>query len=225
MIVSDANNHVYLDEGIILYSKGDARFIPELKIRYKVEPEEKLIRLYDVPRFLTYQEKEYIYYILLETFCFYPQGARAEYKGFADYTVKENGYSFYEYNQKENPQGILGELIFDIPRPEREPEKIARIRDIYNMLIRNFKEIGTRPMCIAFNGVISDFKTVYMVIQYIFDHHPKIKEKKSEVYIFKRMGLFGGNKRIYIVPRTIIKEKREKEEKEKQEEPRINAKE
>ena len=63
MIVSDANNHVYLDEGIILYSKGDARFNPELKIRYKIEPEEKLIRLYDVPRFLTYQEKEYIYYI------------------------------------------------------------------------------------------------------------------------------------------------------------------
>ena len=77
------------------------------------------------------------------------------------------------------------------------------------MLIRNFKEIGTRPMCIAFNGVISDFKTVYMVIQYIFDHHPKIKEKKSEVYIFKRMGLFGGNKRIYIVPRTIIKKSAE----------------
>ena len=213
MIVSDANNHVYLDEGIILYSNGDARFNPELKIRYKIEPEEKLIRLYDVPRFLTYQEKEYIYYILLETFCFYPQGARGEYKGFADYTVKENGYSF-----------LLGELIFDIPRPEREPEKIARIRDIYNMLIRNFKEIGTRPMCIAFNGITSDFKTVYMVIQYIFDHHPKIKAKKSEVYIFKRMGLFGGNKRIYIVPRTIIKDSREKEQQVK-EEPRIKAEE
>ena len=66
--------------------------------------------------------------------------------------------------------------------------------------------------------------TVYMVIQYIFDHHPKLKAKKNEVYIFKRMGLFGGNKRIYIVPRTIIKDSREKEQ-QASEEPRIKAEE
>ena len=111
MIVSDANNHVYLDEGIILYSKGDARYNPELKIRYKIEPEEKLIRLYDVPRFLTYQEKEYIYYILLETFCFYPQGAREEYKGFANYTVKEMDTAFMSITKKKILKEYLASLF------------------------------------------------------------------------------------------------------------------
>lgn len=211
MAVTDVNNHVYLDEGIIFYSRGNVRYNPELKINYKIDKEEKAIRLYDVPRFLTYQEKVYIYYILLETYCFYPYGRKPEYEDFANYTAKENGYSFYEYNSKENPQGILGELIFDIPRQEKEPEKVARIRDIYDMLTRNIKEIGTRPICIAFNGIIADFKTVYMAIQYMFENHPKLMEKKAEVYMFKRMGLFGGNKRIFIVPKQIVKEARNKE--------------
>ena len=218
MAITDIHNHVYLDEGIILYSKTDARIDPELKINYKIEPEEKLIRLYNVPRFLTFQEKEYIYYILLENFYFYPLGKNREYEDFENYTVKENGYSFYEYNSKENPKGILGELLMDIPRPEREPEKIARIRDIYDMLKRNYKEIGKRPICIAFNGNINDFKSVYMVLQFMLDNDSKLKEIKKDIYVFKRLGIFGGNKRIFIVPRAIIKEMREKEAKDKNKE-------
>ena len=216
MAITDIHNHVYLDEGTIIYSKTDARINPELTINYKIEPEEKLIRLYNVPRFLTFQEKEYIYYILLENFYFYPLGKNREYEDFENYTVKENGYSFYEYNSKENPKGILGELLMDIPRPEREPEKIARIRDIYDILKRNYKEIGKRPICIAFNGNINDFKSVYMVLQFMLDNDSKLKEIKKDIYVFKRLGIFGGNKRIFIVPRAIIKEMREKEEKEKQ---------
>ena len=209
MAITDIHNHVYLDEGTIIYSKTDARINPELTINYKIEPEEKLIRLYNVPRFLTFQEKEYIYYILLENFYFYPLGKNREYEDFENYTVKENGYSFYEYNSKENPKGILGELLMDIPRPEREPEKIARIRDIYDMLKRNYKEIGKRPICIAFNGNINDFKSVYMVLQFMLDNDSKLKEIKKDIYVFKRLGIFGGNKRIFIVPRAIIKEMRE----------------
>ena len=218
MAITDIHNHVYLDEGTIIYSKTDARINPELTINYKIEPEEKLIRLYNVPRFLTFQEKEYIYYILLENFYFYPLGKNREYEDFDNYTVKENGYSFYEYNSKENPKGILGELLMDIPRPEREPEKIARIRDIYDMLKRNYKEIGKRPICIAFNGNINDFKSVYMVLQFMLDNDSKLKEIKKDIYVFKRLGIFGGNKRIFIVPRAIIKEMREKEAKDKNKE-------
>ncbi len=218
MAITDIHNHVYLDEGTIIYSKTDARINPELTINYKIEPEEKLIRLYNVPRFLTFQEKEYIYYILLENFYFYPLGKNREYEDFENYTVKENGYSFYEYNSKENPKGILGELLMDIPRPEREPEKIARIRDIYDMLKRNYKEIGKRPICIAFNGNINDFKSVYMVLQFMLDNDSKLKEIKKDIYVFKRLGIFGGNKRIFIVPRAIIKEMREKEAKDKNKE-------
>ena len=218
MAITDIHNHVYLDEGTIIYSKTDARINPELTINYKIEPEEKLIRLYNVPRFLTFQEKEYIYYILLENFYFYPLGKNREYEDFENYTVKENGYSFYEYNSKENPKGILGELLMDIPRPEREQEKIARIRDIYDMLKRNYKEIGKRPICIAFNGNINDFKSVYMVLQFMLDNDSKLKEIKKDIYVFKRLGIFGGNKRIFIVPRAIIKEMREKEAKDKNKE-------
>ena len=218
MAITDIHNHVYLDEGTIIYKKTDARINPELTINYKIEPEEKLIRLYNVPRFLTFQEKEYIYYILLENFYFYPLGKNREYEDFENYTVKENGYSFYEYNSKENPKGILGELLMDIPRPEREPEKIARIRDIYDMLKRNYKEIGKRPICIAFNGNINDFKSVYMVLQFMLDNDSKLKEIKKDIYVFKRLGIFGGNKRIFIVPRAIIKEMREKEAKDKNKE-------
>ena len=218
MAITDIHNHVYLDEGTIIYSKTDARINPELTINYKIEPEEKLIRLYNVPRFLTFQEKEYIYYILLENFYFYPLGKNREYEDFENYTVKENGYSFYEYNSKENPKGILGELLMDIPRPEREPEKIARIRDIYDILKRNYKEIGKRPICIAFNGNINDFKSVYMVLQFMLDNDSKLKEIKKDIYVFKRLGIFGGNKRIFIVPRAIIKEMREKEAKDKNKE-------
>ena len=106
----------------------------------------------------------------------------------------------------------------DIPRPEREPEKIARIRDIYDMLKRNYKEIGKRPICIAFNGNINDFKSVYMVLQFMLDNDSKLKEIKKDIYVFKRLGIFGGNKRIFIVPRAIIKEMREKEAKDKNKE-------
>ena len=216
MAITDIHNHVYLDEGIILYSKADARIDPELKINYKIEKDEKIIRLYNVPRFLTYIEKVYIYYILLESFYFYPLGKRGEYEAFQNYTVKENGYSFYEYNGKDDSKGIFGELLMDIPRQEKEPEKIARIRDIYDMLTRNVKDIGQRPICIAFNGTINDFKTVFDSVLFMFNNDKKLIEKKKEVYIFKRLGIFGGNKRIYIVPRKIIKEMREKEGKEKQ---------
>ena len=84
------------------------------------------------------------------------------------------------------------------------------------MLTRNVKDIGQRPICIAFNGTINDFKTVFDSVLFMFNNDKKLIEKKKEVYIFKRLGIFGGNKRIYIVPRKIIKEMREKEEKEKQ---------
>ena len=74
------------------------------------------------------------------------------------------------------------------------------------MLIRNKNDLGKSPICIAFNGIMPDFKDVYRVIDYIFETDKELAKHKDKCLIFKRNGLFGGNKRIFIVPKTIIEE-------------------
>ena len=123
-----------------------------------------------------------------------------------DFVVKENGYTYYEFNNIDGEsKGILGELIFEIPRQKDEPEKLLRIREIYDMLSRNLNEIGNRPICIAFNGIIPDFKDVFKVIIYMFENDEKLKKKRENCILFKRNGILGGNKRIFIVPKKAVK--------------------
>ena len=76
-----------------------------------------------------------------------------------------------------------------------------------------------RPICIAFNGVMEDFKDVYKVILYMFREDKILRSKSELVNIYKRNGLFGGNKRIYIIPNKkqlekITEESRREEYKE-----------
>ena len=132
MAITDIHNHVYLDEGTIIYSKTDARINPELTINYKIEPEEKLIRLYNVPRFLTFQEKEYIYYILLENFYFYPLGKNREYEDFENYTVKENGYRTVTFELN----GMIREVEI------RDKNYCGSIKDIVKADMNNPLQVG-----------------------------------------------------------------------------------
>ena len=123
-----------------------------------------------------------------------------------DFVVKENGYTYHEFNNIDGEsKGILGELIFEIPRQKDEPEKLLRIREIYDMLSRNLNEIGNRPICIAFNGIMPDFKDVFKVIIYMFENDKKLKKKRENCILFKRNGILGGNKRIFIVPKKAVK--------------------
>ena len=218
MVLSNLDKFVYISEDTIVCSKIGINDEDSLTIKYKINSEEKEIRLYDVPRILTFQEKSLIYYAILDAYYFTLDNN--EYEGIEDYIVKENGYSFHEFNQIEgkNP-GILGELLFEITRQPVETEKLGRIRDIYDLLIRNKNEIGIRPICIAFNGVMEDFNDVYKVILYMFREDKKLRSKSELVNIYKRNGLFGGNKRIYIIPNKkqlekITEESRREEYKE-----------
>lgn len=205
-MVTNIEKHIAIGKDIILYSKTDINKEIDLKIGYKINKEEKEIRLYDVPRILTFQEKVMIYYTIIDRYYFYPlRKINNEYNDVEDYVVKENGYSYHSFNSiEEEDNGILGELIFEIPRQEFEPEKLSRIRDIYEMLIRNYDDIGKKPICIAFNGIMPDFKDILKIIVYIFKRDKKIKKKQYDVVIFKRNGILGGNKRIYIVPKDIV---------------------
>lgn len=209
MVINDLDKRVAIGKELILYSKTNISVSCDLKISYRIDTEDKSIRLYDVPRILTFEEKEIIYYAILDKYYFYPlRDIDNEYKNvkIEDFVVKENGYSYHEFNSIDGEsKGILGELIFEIPRQKDEPEKLLRIREIYEMLSRNVDEIGNRPICIAFNGIMPDFKDVFKVIIYMFENDEKLKKKKRECIVFKRNGIFGGNKRIFIVPKKAVK--------------------
>lgn len=208
MVINDIEKHIAIGKELIVYSKTNLSINLDLKIGYRINKEEKEIRLYDVPKVLTFQEKVMIYYAILDKYYFYPLrvvNKEFENEKIEEYIVKENGYTYHDFNNIEGePNGILGELIFEIPRQEMEPEKLSRIRDIYDMLIRNKKEIGLRPICIAFNGITPDFKDVFRIIQFMFRNDKDLKDKIDEVKIFKRSGILGGNKRIFIVPKFIL---------------------
>lgn len=209
MVINDLDKRVAIGKELILYSKTNINVNCDLKISYRIDIEDKSIRLYDVPRILTFEEKEIIYYAILDKYYFYPlREIDNEYKNvkIEDFVVKENGYTYHEFNNIDGEsKGILGELIFEIPRQKDEPEKLLRIREIYDMLSRNLNEIGNRPICIAFNGIMPDFKDVFKVISYMFENDEKLKKKKRECIVFKRNGIFGGNKRIFIVPKKAVK--------------------
>lgn len=210
-MVTNIERHIAIGKDIIIYSKIDINKEIDFKIAYKINKDEKEIRLYDVPKILTFQEKVMIYYAILDKYYFYPLGKiNNEYKEIEDYIVKENGYSYHSFNGiEEEDNGILGELLFEIPRQEYEPEKLSRIRDIYEMLSRNYYDIGKRPICIAFNGIMNDFKDILKVIVYMFEKDKKLRRRKRRVVIFKRNGLLGGNKRIYIVPKNLVEIEKE----------------
>lgn len=210
-MVTNIERHIAIGKDIIIYSKTDINKEIDFKIAYKINKDEKEIRLYDVPKILTFQEKVMIYYAILDKYYFYPLGKiNNEYKEIEDYIVKENGYSYHSFNGiEEEDNGILGELLFEIPRQEYEPEKLSRIRDIYEMLSRNYYDIGKRPICIAFNGIMNDFKDILKVIVYMFEKDKKLRRRKRRVVIFKRNGLLGGNKRIYIVPKNLVEIEKE----------------
>ena len=209
MVINDLEKRIAIGNELILYSKTNINISLDLKIGYRVDKEEKEIRLYDVPRILTFEEKVMIYYAILDRFYFYPlRVINKEYAGenIEDYVVKENGYTYHEFNNIEGePKGILAELLFEIPRQKDEPEKLSRIRDIYEMLKRNKDEIVNRPICIAFNGIMPDFKDVFRIILYMFEKDDILSKKKKECIVFKRSGIFGGNKRIFIVPKKALK--------------------
>lgn len=206
MVINNMEKHIAIGNEIIVYSKTNLKTGLDLKVRYKINKEEKEIRIYDVPKILTFQDKVMIYYAILDKYYFYPLSKiNKEFnnENIEEYIVKENGYTYHTFNNIEGEdKGILGELLFEIPRQEIEPEKLSRIRDIYEMLIRNVDEIGKRPICIAFNGIMPDFKDVYRVIQYMLKFDNKLKNKK-EYLLFKRSGVLGGNKRIFIVPKRL----------------------
>lgn len=209
MVINDLDKRVAIGKELILYSKTNINVNCDLKISYRIDIEDKSIRLYDVPRILTFEEKEIIYYAILDKYYFYPlREIDNEYKNvkIEDFVVKENGYTYHEFNNIDGEsKGILGELIFEIPRQKDEPEKLLRIREIYDMLSRNLNEIGNRPICIAFNGIIPDFKDVFKVIIYMFENDEKLKKKRENCILFKRNGILGGNKRIFIVPKKAVK--------------------
>lgn len=213
MVVNDIGKHIAIGKEIIVYSKTNLNVDYDLKIRYKIEKENKEIRLYDVPRILTFQEKVMIYYAILDTYYFHP--LKMLNKDFRDvkieeFIVKENGYTYNEFNGIDKPsKGILGELLFEIPRQSIEAEKLSKIRDIYEMLIRNVEEVGIKPICIDFIGLMPDFKDVYRIIEYMFKFDDKLSKKQNDVILFKRSGIFGGSKRIFIVPKKINKTEQE----------------
>lgn len=210
MVINDIEKHVAIGNELIIYSKTNINSKVDLKIGYKINKEEKEIRLYNVPHILTFQEKVILYYAILDKYYFYPlRVVNKEFEGekIEEYVVKENGYTYHEFNNiEEDSNGILAELLFEIPRQEIEPEKLGRIRDIYEMLIRNIEQIGIKPICISFNGITPDFKDVFRIINFMFIYDKKLKEKKDSCIIFKRSGLLGGNKRIFIVPKEISNE-------------------
>ena len=209
MVINDLDKRVAIGKELILYSKTNINVNCNLTINYEIDIEDQSIRLYDVPRILTFEEKEIIYYAILDKYYFYPlREIDNEYKNvkIEDFVVKENGYTYHEFNNIDGEsKGILGELIFEIPRQKDEPEKLLRIREIYDMLSRNLNEIGNRPICIAFNGIMPDFKDVFKVIIYMFENDEKLKKKRENCILFKRNGILGGNKRIFIVPKKAVK--------------------
>lgn len=204
-MINDIRKYIAIGKEIIIYNKDIFNADKALKIRYKINDDEKEIRLYDVPRILDFQEKSIIYYALLEKY-YFPSNHTYDENGFENYIVKENGYTYHQfYNIAGENKGILGELLFEIPRQKDEVDKLSKIRDIYEMLLKNIDAIGIKPICITINGTIQDFKDIYRVVIYILKKEDNISKKQGSIKVFKRMGIFGGNKRIYIVPKSILK--------------------
>lgn len=204
MINNDIQRYIAIGKEVIIYNRDLLNADKALKIRYKINDEEREIRLYDVPKILDFQEKSIIYFALLERYYFLiPYNANEN--GIENYVVKENGYTYHQFNNIEGEsKGILGELLFEIPRQKDESYKLSRMRDIYEMLLENIDAIGVKPICINVDGTVSDFKDIYRVVIYILKRDDKISKKKGMIKVFKRMGLLGGNKRIFIIPREIV---------------------
>ena len=204
MINNDIQRYIAIGKEVIIYNRDLLNADKALKIRYKINDEEREIRLYDVPKILEFQEKSIIYFALLERY-YFPIPYKANENGIENYVVKENGYTYHQFNNIEGEsKGILGELLFEIPRQKDESYKLSRMRDIYKMLLENIDAIGVKPICINVDGTVSDFKDIYRVVIYILKRDDKISKKKGMIKVFKRMGLFGGNKRIFIIPREIV---------------------
>ena len=204
MINNDIQRYIAIGKEVIIYNRELLNADKALKIRYKINDEEREIRLYDVPKILDFQEKSIIYFALLERY-YFPIPYNANENGIENYVVKENGYTYHQFNNIEGEsKGILGELLFEIPRQKDESYKLSRMRDIYEMLLENIDAIGVKPICINVDGTVSDFKDIYRVVIYILKRDDKISKKKGMIKVFKRMGLFGGNKRIFIIPREIV---------------------
>lgn len=204
MINNDIQRYIAIGKEVIIYNRDLLNADKALKIRYKINDEEREIRLYDVPKILDFQEKSIIYFALLERY-YFPIPYNANENGIENYVVKENGYTYHQFNNIEGEsKGILGELLFEIPRQKDESYKLSRMRDIYEMLLENIDAIGVKPICINVDGTVSDFKDIYRVVIYILKRDDKISKKKGMIKVFKRMGLFGGNKRIFIIPREIV---------------------
>ncbi len=207
MINNNMQKYIAVGKDIIVYNNDFFNSDKALKIRYKINDDEKEIRLYDVPRVLDFQEKSIIYYALLEKYYFSSNYTYGD-NGIENYVVKENGYTYHQfYNIEGENKGILGELLFEIPRQKDEAEKLSRIRDIYDMLLKNIDAIGTKVICINVKGVMSDFRDIYKVVIYILKNEDNIRKKQMNVRVFKRAGIFGGNKRIYIVPKVVLENK------------------
>lgn len=207
MINNNMQRYIAVGKEVIIYNRDFLDADRALKIRYKINDEEKEIRLYDVPKILDFQEKSIIYYALLEKY-YFPSSYTYDEDGIENYVVKENGYTYHQFNNIQGEsKGILGELLFEIPRQKDETDKLSKIRDIYEMLLENIDAIGIRPICITIEGNITDFRDIYRMIIYILKKEDSISQKQGSIKVFKRMGIFGGKKRIFIIPKKLIKEK------------------
>ena len=208
MIVNNLDRFIAIGKELIVYSKTNLNINCDLKIRYRIDSENKEIRLYDVPSILTMKEKCIIYYAILDKYYFYPLNIlnnNSNTKNIEEFVVKENGYTYHEFNEIEGEsKGILGELLFEIPRQEIETEKLSKIRDVYEMLTRNTDEIGKQPIYISFSGLKGDFNDLFKVIEYIFKYDDNLKTKKEKCRLIKKAGFLGINKAILIIPNKNI---------------------
>mgnify|MGYP001852347073 FL=1 len=66
MINNDIQRYIAIGKEVIIYNRDLLNADKALKIRYKINDEEREIRLYDVPKILEFQEKSIIYFALLE---------------------------------------------------------------------------------------------------------------------------------------------------------------
>ena len=60
MVINNIERYVAVGKELILYSRKGIDTQIDLKIRYRINKEDKEIRLFDVPRVLTFQEKAMI---------------------------------------------------------------------------------------------------------------------------------------------------------------------
>ena len=154
MINNDIQRYIAIGKEIIIYNRDLLNADKALKIRYKINNDEREIRLYDVPKILDFQEKSIIYFALLERY-YFPTQYKPNENGIENYVVKENGYTYHQFNNIEGEsKGILGELLFEIPRQKDEDYKLSRMRDIYEMLLENIDSIGEKPICINVDGTV-----------------------------------------------------------------------